>query len=289
MMRIFNWTKRKSKAEIILYSCVSLLFFAVAFSYLYIVVWAFIAGCRTHTEIIMQPFGLPDKWQFKNYIEVFKILEVNGNNFFDMLFNSVWFSVVGVLIQQFVTINLSYACSKYSFPGSNLIYSIVLVMLTLPLYGTGGAQYKLFYNFGLIDNYFQVITATAGMNSMFLYYVAYFKNVSWTYAEAAMMDGAHDFQIYFRVMLPQAKPIFGALFLTQWLSNWNEYSSCLVYLPNLPTLPVGIYQFNTEMIYRARMDILFAACVIVALPAIILFIVFNKTLTTSVSVGGIKG
>ena len=83
--------------------------------------------------------------------------------------------------------------------------------------------------------------------------------------------------------------MFGALFLTEWLGNWNEYSSCLVYLPNLPTLPVGIYQFNTEMIYRARLDILFAACVIVALPAIILFIVFNKTLTTSVSVGGIKG
>lgn len=289
MMRIFNWTKRKSKVEIILYSFVSLLFFAVAFSYLYIVVWAFIAGCRTHTEIIMNPFGLPAKWQFQNYIDVFKLLEVNGNNFFDMLFNSVWFSVVGVLIQQFVTINLAYACSKYKFPGNTLIYSIVLVMLTLPLYGTGGAQYKLFYNLGLIDNYFQVISATAGMNSLFLYYVAYFKNVSWTYAEAAMMDGAHDFQIYFRVMLPQAKPIFGALFLTQWLANWNEYGSCLIYLPNLPTLPVGIYQFNTEMIYRARLDILFAACVIVALPAIILFIVFNKTLTTSVSFGGLKG
>ena len=289
MMRIFNWTKRKSKAEIILYSCVSLLFFAIAFSYLYIIIWAFIAGCRTHTEIIMEPFGLPDKWQLQNYIDVFKLLRVGDNGFFDMLFNSVWFSVVGVLIQQFTTISLAYACSKYTFPGSKLIHSIVLIMLTLPLYGTGGAQYRIFYNLGLIDNYFQVISAASGLNGVFLYYAAYYKNVSWTYAEAAMMDGANDFQIYFRVMLPQAKPIFGALFLTQWLGNWNAFESCLVYIPNLPTLPVGIYQFNTEMIYRARLDILFAACVIVALPAIILFIVFNKTLTTSVSVGGIKG
>ena len=51
----------------------------------------------------------------------------------------------------------------------------------------------------------------------------------------------------------------------------------------------GIYQFNTEMIYRARLDILFAACVIVALPALILFTVFNKTITSNVSLGGIKG
>ena len=103
------------------------------------------------------------------------------------------------------------------------------------------------------------------------------------------MDGANDFMIYFKVMLPQAKPIFGAMFLTQWIQIWNTYESSLVYLPNLPTLPVGIYQFNTEMIYRARLDILFAACVIITIPALILFIVFNKTITTNVSMGGIKG
>jgi ABC-type glycerol-3-phosphate transport system permease component len=123
----------------------------------------------------------------------------------------------------------------------------------------------------------------------FLYYSAFFKNLSWTYAEAAMIDGAHDFDIYFRVMLPQAKPIFGALFLTQWIGAWNSYDSALIYLPTLTTLPVGIFQFNTEMIYRARLDILFAACVLIALPAIILFIAFNKIITTNVSLGGIKG
>ena len=124
---------------------------------------------------------------------------------------------------------------------------------------------------------------------MFLYFTAYFKNLSWTYAEAAMIDGADDFQIYFKVMFPQTKPIFGALFLTNWITNWNTYESALIYLPQLPTLPVGIYQFNTEMIYRARLDILFAACVIIAIPAIVLFVVFNKMITTNVSVGGIKG
>jgi ABC-type glycerol-3-phosphate transport system permease component len=79
------------------------------------------------------------------------------------------------------------------------------------------------------------------------------------------------------------------MFLTQWISVWNSYESALVYIPKLPTLPVGIYQFNQEMIYAARLDILFAACVIVVLPALLLFAIFNKTITTSVSVGGIKG
>ena len=73
------------------------------------------------------------------------------------------------------------------------------------------------------------------------------------------------------------------------MKTWNSYDTALVYLPELPTLPVGIYQFNTEMIFRARLDILFAACVLISIPAVILFIVFNKTITTNVSVGGIKG
>ena len=104
-----------------------------------------------------------------------------------------------------------------------------------------------------------------------------------------MVDGAGPFGIYFRVMLPQAKPMFGALFLTTWLASWNSYESTLLYLPDVPTLPVGIFQFNAEMMYRARLDILFAACVLVCIPALVLFTVFNKVITTNVSVGGIKG
>lgn len=288
-MRLFNWTKRKSPGEIILYSFVSLLFLAVALSYIYILVWAFIAGCKTHTEIVMDPFSLPKVWHFEHYLEVLESFELNGKGFLDMFLNSVWFSVMGSLLLQFTSVNLAYACAKYKFRGSAFIYTLTLIIITLPIYGNSGALYKLYANLGLIDSYAFVVTSASGFNLMFLYYMSFFKNLSWTYAEAAMMDGAGHFQIYFRVMLPQAKTIFGALFLTQWIGNWNSYEAHLVYLPNLPSLPVGIYQFNMEMMYRARLDILFAACVITVIPALILFIAFNKTITSNVSVGGIKG
>lgn len=286
---MYKRLKRKSPEEVALYWFVSFIFLIVAASYLYILIWAIIAGAKTHSEVALDPFGLPDKWNFNNYLEVFRLLNVNGNNFFDMLFNSVYFSVVCVGVQQLTSINLAYCATKYTFPGSKLIYPIILIVITLPLYGTSGATYNLLKSLGLIDSYAQVLTSMSGFNTLFLYYAAYFKNLSWTYAEAAKMDGANHFQVYYRVMLPQAKPILGALFLTQWVSTWNSYESALVYLPNHPTLPVGIYQFNTEMIYRARLDILFAACVIISIPAIVLFIAFNKVITTNISVGGLKG
>ena len=288
-MKIFSRFKRKSKVEVALYCFVSLIFAVVAASYVYILVWAVIAGTKTHSEIVMNPFSLPETWHWEHFLEVFSLLKVGKSNFFDMLFNSVWFSVVGVFINQFTTITFAYCCTKYKFPGSNWPYAIILVMMTLPIYGAGGATYALYRNLGLVDTYWHVIASAGGFSVMFLYYRAFFQNLSWTYAEAAQMDGAGHFQIYFKVMLPQAKPIFGALFLTQWLSTWNSYESALIYLPNLPTLPVGIYQFNIEMMYRARLDILFAACVIIALPALVLFTAFNKVITTNVSIGGIKG
>lgn len=288
-MRLPKAFRRKSGIEIALHLFVSFIFLIVAASYVYIFVWSILAGAKTHTEVIMNPFGLPETWHMQHFLEVFSRLEVNGNNFWDMLFNSVYFSVVGVGLSIFFTMTFAYCCTKYKFPGSTLPYTIILIMLTLPIYGSAGAQYKLVHSMGLVDSYAYVILSAGGFNMLFLYFRAFFTNLSWAYAEAAMMDGANAFQIYFRVMMPMAKPLTGALFLTNWLTSWNNYSNNLVYLPNLPTLPVGIYQFNMEMLYRARLDILFAACVWISIPALILFIVFNKVITTNVSIGGLKG
>lgn len=285
---MFKSLKRKAPAEAILYYFVSLIFAIVAASYVYIVVWTLISSLKTHQEIVLNPFSLPAEWKWSNYLDMVNLFEINGNGFWDMLFNSVWFSVVGSLLGTLTTVRFAYTCTRYRFPGSNLIYPIILIMMTLPIYGSSGATYKIIYNMGMVDSYAHVLLSIAGMSSTFLYYRAFIQSISRTYDEAAMMDGANDFQIYWKIMMPQLRPIITAFFVTTWLAAWNNYSSALVYLPKLPTLPVGIYQFNVEMLYRVRLDVLFAACIIVSIPALILFIAFNKVITTSVSLGGIK-
>ena len=288
-MRMPKSFRRKAKAEIAIHILVSILFAIIAASYLYMFIWAVIAGAKTHTEIALDPFGLPETWNFKHYLEVFSMLHVNGTNFGGMLFNSVYFSVGEAFIGNFFTLLFAYCCSKYKFPGSELPYTIIMIMITLPLYGSGAAAYRLNESLGMIDSYARLVMSIGGMGMGFLYYRAYYKNVSWSYAEAAMIDGANDFQIFGKVMFPLGKPIFGALFLTSWLQQWNAYEGAMLYLPNLPTLPVGIFLFNVEMTARVRLDILFAACVLISIPALILFATFNKVITTNVSVGGIKG
>lgn len=288
-MRRIKSFRRKSPVEVALHCLVSCLFMVVALSYIYILVWTLFSAVKTHNEIVMTPFSLPTTWHWGHFIEVFNTLEVSDTKFLGMLMNSILFSVVPALLSQYVSMSFAYVCSKYTFPGHKWPFMIVLIMLTLPLYGSGGATYKLYYNLGLINSYWQILIAASGFDKAFLYYTAYFKTVSWTYAEAAMMDGANAFQIFYKVMFPMSKPLFTALFIMGWKGNWNSYSGGLVYYPKLPTLPMGIYQFNKEMIYRARLDILFSACLYVSIPALIIYIIFNKTMTTSVSFGGLKG
>lgn len=112
--------------------------------------------------------------------------------------------------------------------------------------------------------------------------------MSWSYAEAAEIDGANDWQIYFKVMFPQALTMVGSLFLMLWIAEWNSYGTALIYLSKLPTLAVGIYLFNVDMMYSSRPDILYAACTISILPPLIIFIFCNNALMSNVSLGGIK-
>ncbi|MDD6478735.1 MAG: carbohydrate ABC transporter permease [Oscillospiraceae bacterium] len=286
---MFKSLKRKSLPEKILYCFVSLIFAAVAFSYVYILFWMFMSGAKTHTEVALDTFGLPTVWHWENYRDVMSMLEVNGVGFWNMLFNSLWWSIIPVTLSIFTQCTFSYTCSKYKFPTSTWPYLIILVVMTLPIYGAGGASYRLGWRLGLINNMWAAFMNISGFSASYLYFNAYFKNLSWTYAEAAQIDGANDFQVYFRVMLPQAMPLLTALGITSWIAQWNDYTYILINQPKTPTLPVGIYNFNLEMTYRARLDILFAACFYVCIPCIILFIVFNKTITTNVSLGGIKG
>lgn len=288
-MVLFKSLERKPLSEKIVYCIVAVIFALVCASYLYIFIWMFLAAVRTHTEVAMDPFSLPKIWHFEHFVEAFSVFEIQGNGFFQMLFNSLWFVTIGMLVNNFTTMGFAYTCSKYKFPTCNWPFAIIMVMMTLPLYGTGGAGYRLVWNLGLINNYFSAFVSVSAFTSEFLFFQAYYKNLSWSYVEAAMIDGANDFQAYFWVMIPQTAPLLTAICVSNFIAGWDSYAMQMVRQPELPTLPVGIYVFQKEMTYRARLDILFAACFIVSIPCIILFSVFRKTIMTNVSLGGLKG
>jgi ABC transporter, permease protein len=280
--------RRKTPGEYVLYSFVFVIFALFAASYLYIFVWGTLAGFKTHDEIVLYPFALPTVWHFENYIEVFSRLKISGYGFFGMLGNSLYFSVLGSLIGGMVTCMLAYVTSKFRFFGRKFYFYAVIVMITLPIYGNGGSMYKVLYKLGLINSYAQIVLAFGGMSMNYLIYYSAFQSLSDTFREAAYIDGANEYTVFFRVMFPLVINIFGALFLIAWVADWNNYSNALIYLNKLPVLASGIYSFELNMRYEARLDILYAAYMISAIPPLLLFTFFNGALTSNVSLGGIK-
>ncbi len=278
---------KKTPAEQIVRAIVFVIFCIFAFSYLYLVFWCFYSGMRDYTAISKSPFGF-SALHPENYLEVFTTLNANGSSFFEMILNSIYFSFLGPLLCIFITSQLAYVTSKYKFFGAGAVYFIVLVVITLPIYGTQSAMYKLLYSLGFLNSRLMILTSLNGFSIYYMYFYAFFKNLSWSYAEAAQIDGADDWQIYYKVMFPQALTMFGALFLMLWITDWNSYATALIYLPKMPTLAVGIYQFGIDMMYSNRIDLLYAACAISMLPPLILFIFCNNALMSNVSLGGIK-
>ena len=278
---------KKTPAEYVLYSIVFLIFCFFSASYLYMVFWCFYSGTRAPDIVVTDPFGF-SKPNFKNYIDVFELMEANGSGFLQMLANSLYFSIFGCAIAIMVTTMFAYVCCKYRFPGSKLIYMIIIVITTLPIYGSGSGMYRLLFNLGLLNSPLMLITSIGGFNMNFLYIYAFFSGVSWNYAEAAQIDGANDWQIFFKIMFPQAIALVGSLYVLAWLAEWNSYGTALIYLPKMPTLAVGIYQFEMQMKYASRYDILYAACAISMIPPLLLFALCNNALMSNISLGGIK-
>ena len=280
--------KKRTLSERIVFAIVWCIFCFVAISYLSIFVWCFMSGLKTHTQVNMYPFNMPTKLNFKNYIEVMNVLNVAGYSFWGMLGNSLYFSLLGPFITLMFTSMLAYVTTKYDFKGAKIYFYVVMISILLPVYGNTGAMYMLLYRLGFVNSYSQILLSFGGINIFYLYFVSTFKSLSGTYAEAAFLDGANDFQVYFKIMFPLVSNLFIALFIMSWQQNWNSYESALIYLDKLPTLASGLYLFEINMLYYARMDLLYAGYFISVIPPLVVYAFCNKLLTTSIAVGGIK-
>lgn len=280
--------KRKSISEIIVYFvvfCVCLFFGA---SFLYCVLWCAMAGLKTHNEVILKPFDFPAVWNFANYFEVLSGMKVNKSNFIQMFLNSTYFSVIGGLLNTFVVCTFAYVTTKYKFFGSKAIFWLVMFRIIFPIYGSGGTAYRLYHSLGWTNSYAMIFGSICGMSLYYLYFTSFYASMSDTYREAAKMDGAGDFVTFFRLVLPMSIPMFGAVFLMQWMTDWNNYGTALLYLPKIPTLAVGTYLYQTVAQREFHYDYLYAACFLSSIPTIVLYSIFNGVITKNVSIGGIK-
>ena len=238
-----------------------------------------------------QPFRFPDKLVFDNYIYAFSELEYRGTGFFGMVFNSVWYTAIATVGPLLANTCVGYAVSKYKFKLRNVYYGVLIFCMTVPIIGTTGATMQLYADLRLYNTgpLLQLFTRLGAGGIGFLVIYAFFKNISWEYAEAALIDGAGHFTVFFRIMVPMAIPAMGALALINGIAAWNAYQDVLLYNPDWPTLASGLYGLSRTLPRLGNTPAYYAALVISLIPILIIFCLFSDKIMKNFSVGGLKG
>jgi len=239
--------------------------------------------------MLNSPFALPENWLFKNYLTAFKTLQVGKTGFVGMIGNSLWYSVGMTVGNVLVCSQTAYIFARYPFKGSRKIYNFLLIVMLMPIIGSGPAAYRLYSKLGLINSPLFIITNAGGIGTNFLFLEAFYRNVSWSYAEAVFIDGGGHFTAFFKIMLPQVSGALITLGILGFIGHWNVDTPILLYLPDYPTVAAGLFKVKRSMGRSGNVPAYYAGLMVTIFPVVTLYAIYAGKITKNMSVGGLKG
>lgn len=212
-------------------------------------------------------------------------------NIMSQFINSIMYSVGCSITMTVASLIMAYAAARFTYRLSGWIYAFVLVTMALPIVGALPSELAVSRELGLFDTFIGIwIMRGNFLNTYFLIFFAQFKMIPRDYTEAARIDGANPFTIMVKIIFPLAMGTISTVFVLAFIGYWNDFQIPMVYLPSHPVAAYGMYLFqisnNNALDY---VPIQMAGVLIMALPIIVFYGIFNKKLNVNLSVGGIKG
>lgn len=283
--KIKKFTSGERAAIWIIFAVFSLYAVTLVFPF----VWCFYNSFKTNPEFFGDIWSMPEIWLFSNWSDAIH-LSVSGVNIIGMFGNSAIITVVNTFISIFVSAMTAYIIAKYKFLGSSAFYVTALVLMMIPSVGSMAATYKMYNDIGLYDTYIGIfIGAFGGFGSSFILLYGFFKNLDWSYAEAAFIDGAGNYVVFFKIMLPMAIPGLVSVAILSAIGVWNDYFTIYMFAPSKVTIAVGLQGLISRMQFKANYPLLFAVMIMSIIPVITVFSIFQKTIMQNTTIGGVKG
>ena len=241
--------------------------------------------------------GLPKKIYFKNYLTVFDKFYVvvstsNGREpvYFPELFkNSVMFALGNAFVQVSVTFIVAYAAARFKFVIGKVIYGIVIFGMILPIVGSQPSAIVLARQLGLYDSMLGMYVHK--FNFLGMYFLVMHATLSAfpkDFDEAAQIDGANNLSVMLRIMLPLCSTTYFTILLLVFIAQWNDYTTPMLFLPSIPTISYGLRLMEGTDNATANTPVRMAACLVGAIPTLVLFMIFHDRLLNNLSIGGVK-
>ena len=262
------------------------LLLVVAFIALFPIVWLLTGSLQTIQELYGGVTFWPAVPQFQNYY-----IAWTKGGFSVFVPNSLFYSTVCVLTILFVASMAGYALARIEFPGRNAIMFAILAIIIVPLPATFVALYKLLIDLGLANTRTGYIVAlvAGGLPISIFILRGFFVRQPKELEDAAILDGCSAFDVYWRVMLPLARPGLAAVAVIEFLRIWNEYLLALVLFNSETLMPVqrGLTKFVSSD--TPEQQILLAATAMTVLPIILLYAVAQRSIIRGIMEGAMKG
>jgi multiple sugar transport system permease protein len=262
------------------YALMSLL----AVGFLLPMIWMISASLKPEAEVLsIPPTFIPTEFRWQNYAEVFHIIPI-------FFFNSsklAFLNVVGILITSSLA---GYAFARLEFVGRDVLFSVLLATAIIPTIVYLIPQYIVFREIGWIDTHYPLWVPRV-LTPVFATFLMrqYFKTLPTELEDAARIDGASTFTIFWRIMLPQTKPALAAIGVFTFLESWNDLFGPLIFLTStdLMTLPVALAQFQGEYFNQVRL--LMAAATVSVIPVLVVYLFAQKYFIQGITMTGLKG
>ncbi len=230
-------------------------------------------------------FALPDKLNIGNYTEVIQ------GNFWSYFFNSVVVLVVSLVLLLMISAFASYPLSRFKFRLNGFLYGLIVACMSIPIHITLIPVFKMSQQLNLYDKIWALIGPYVAMGipiSVFIL-TGFMKGIPREIEEAAEIDRCGKFKMFFKIILPMAKPGLSTLAIYNGVNMWNEFSFAytLTQSSQNRTLPLAVWEFRGQ--YSMNTPLIMAVLTLTVLPMIILFIFAQDKLVKGMAAGAVKG
>jgi len=251
-------------------------------------IWTILASFKTHAEIIdvTQRSFFPREFTTQNYETIFNDDSLPLGRFY---FNSGFIAVTNTILLSFTSSLFGFVFAKYEFRFKKVLFSYILLTMMIPFQLTMIPSYLILVKLNLTNRLIGMV-ALSWFDAFGIFILTQFiKSIPDSLLDSARIDGASEWMIYWRIILPQIKPALATIGIITFISNWNAYLWPLIVLRSLEvrTLPIILTWFNDQ--HSSNQGLQMAASVLLVMPMLLVYLSLQRWVVRGFTLSGLKG
>lgn len=244
-----------------------------------------ISSFKTPIDMIKHPLQLPTQWLWNNYIDAFA-----DGTIIQAFINTIIVTAVAVILQVLIGSLAAYGVVQKKSLFTMIIGSILMITFAIPVQATLLPLYRMESSIGLTDTLTGLVALYMG-SCVFCYFliVGYMKALPQELFEAAKIDGAGPFRIYWTIVLPLIRPIIVSVVVFQTMGTWNDFLLPSVFLSSTDKQTVVLQVYNAVQQFTTNWPLFMATTVLALIPVFIFFCFCQKWIVSGLLAGSVKG